>query len=130
MIMSANAAETRRIVETLYACGKALDVPGALAMMHDDIVVHEPPFLPYGGPYKGHDGFVNLFTLMGKEYLNLAKISVGYLVVEGDKAFAVIRCPAHSGGNVMLAEESIVRGDKVASMRIYYHDSASFKLRS
>jgi ketosteroid isomerase-like protein len=36
------------------------DLEGAIALLHPDVVVREPPGLPYGGEYRGRDAFREL----------------------------------------------------------------------
>lgn len=53
---SANVQVVTSFVESFLA----LDVDGALAHIHPDVVAYEPAGLPYGGEFRGRDGFLNL----------------------------------------------------------------------
>lgn len=50
----------------IIAAMQAGDLDGVLALIHPDIEVHEPESLPYGGTWRGRDGFTDLITtIMG-----------------------------------------------------------------
>lgn len=46
------------VVRALYAALSAGDVPGVVARLHPDVVVDEPPQLPWGGVTRGRDAYV------------------------------------------------------------------------
>lgn len=90
-------------------------------------MLHEPPFLPYGGVYVGHAGFTRAFGAV-VERLDLSRLKIERKVAQDDRVFAVVRIPAHAGGEVVLAEEWCVRDGKAVEIHIYFHDSASMPL--
>jgi hypothetical protein len=117
--------QSRAIVAALYEAAKAGDVEGVLAVMDDEVVVHEPEFLPYGGTYQGKQGFLDLFTKIVKVY-DMTAVQYDYLVADGDKVIGILRMPdLNTGQDVLLAEQSIVRDGKVVDMRIFFHDTQS-----
>lgn len=127
--MNANtavSAETRRIVESFYKAG---DMAGRFRLMDEKIVIHEPGFLPYGDDYHGHAGFTKLFGIV-TEYLEVARLVIDYFVVEGDRAIGVIRVPDKKGGEVVLAEESVVRNGKIVEMRIFFYNAGGIPLKN
>ena len=117
--------ETRRVVEALYACGNSGDMASALALVDPNVVLREPPFLPFRGTYSGTDGFIKGFTKVVESGVNLPQLRVRRLIVEGERAFGVLHVPVTSGGEVVFAEEFVVRSGKVVEITLYYHDPAS-----
>lgn len=115
------AAETRRVVETLYQCGKSGDLPGVLALLDENIVVIEPPFLSYAGRYEGRDNFLKLFALIQEKYFDDDKMEIDYIATDGAHAVVMLRAPGKRGEEVTLAEELLVRDGRVVEVRIYMH---------
>ena len=118
---------TRSVVEKLYAGAQQGDVAGLFALISADVVLREPPFLPYGGEYVGLDGFTKAIGFV-MEQMDLTRLEVNHLVVDGERAFAVVRIPVRSGGTALLAEEWRVRDGKVTEVRIFFHDAGSIRL--
>ncbi|MBV6761974.1 MULTISPECIES: nuclear transport factor 2 family protein [Rhodococcus] len=112
--------QTRTVVAGLYAAGSAGDVEGLLASLAEDVVVHEPAYLPWGGTYTGHEQFLGLFgTLVQK--IDLTKIVIEGMVAEGEKCFVTFHAPeVASGQDVYIAEQSTVRDGKVVELTIFY----------
>ena len=61
------------IGEGLIAGVKARDLESVLALMHPEVEVFEPASLPYGGTWKGRDGFAELL----QKIMGLADLSIG-----------------------------------------------------
>lgn len=123
--MSSSTEESRSVVEKMYAAGEAGDVDGMLACLSEDVVVHEPPFLPYGGDHRGRDGFVELFTTIDS-YLDMTRVVVDRLVADGPWVVAVMRIPdRRTGQEVLLCDELHVSGGIIDELRIYFHDAQS-----
>ena len=121
------AATTRRVVEELFECGKIADIEGIRALLDENVVVYEPPFLPYGGKYEGRDAFIELFALV-QEYFEDTKMTPQYIAVEGPHAVVINHIPGKRGEKVVLAEEMLVKGGKVVEVRIYVHQSPAVEL--
>ena len=126
--MSGNSAvteESRRVVLAMYAAAAKSDVQGLMSFMHEDIVVHEPPFLPYGGVQKGVTGFQNIFVGISP-YADPMKMKLDHMVADGERVFCVITIPdKKTGKHLMLAEESLVRDGKIVEIRVFYFDAGS-----
>lgn len=50
----------REAMEAFLTAFRSLDRDGQFSRMHPDVVISEPPALPYGGEWRGHDGWRNL----------------------------------------------------------------------
>src|SRR5262249_33204319 len=53
---------TRATLERMYEAAQAGDMTTLGSLMHPEVRVEEPPFLPYGGTYTGLDDFVGVFA--------------------------------------------------------------------
>ena len=116
---------SRQIVADMYAAAAKMDFESMLSYVADDLVLHEPAFLPYGDVYQGKQGMAGAIEKIAG-YLDVTKIEVRYLVADGDRVFGVVSVPdSRSGEYVLLAEESVIRDGKVAEMRIYFHEARS-----
>ena len=49
------------VMSTFTKVVPAYDNYGLRAILHEDVVVHEAPTLPYGGDHRGKDAFIRLF---------------------------------------------------------------------
>jgi ketosteroid isomerase-like protein len=126
--MSINIAlteENKRIVEGIYAAGARGDFQSVMACMDENIVVIEPPYLPYGGTYRGIAEFQKLMGLIN-EYADMSTVSLQYAVAEGDKVFVALQFKDRKTGKMLqLVEQSIVRDGKIVEMKIFYFDAGS-----
>lgn len=99
------------------------DLPALDAVLAEDIVVHEPGYLPYGGLYKSRDAFYGLVGEATK-YLDVANVVIDQVIVDGDHGLGMLRIPVLStGAHAVIAEQSTVRDGKIVEMRIYFHDT-------
>ncbi len=126
MTASTNLTEANRaVVENMYAAGINGDLPGLLSAMADDVVIHEPAFLPYGGTYVGRDAFVGMYAKLAK-VLDVSRIRLDYLVADGDRVIGVLRIPdLTTGEDIVFAEQSTLRDGKVVDFQIFFHDAQS-----
>lgn len=123
--MTSTTETSRAAVEKMYAAGTAGDIEGMLGLLAEDLVVHEPPFLPYGGDHHGHDGFLELFATINK-YLDMTQVKVDRLIADGPWVSAVMRIPDRATGkDVVLSDELHVDDGTITELRIYFHDAQS-----
>lgn len=112
---------SRAAVTRLYDAGLSGDLPGMLAALHDELVVYEPSFLPYGGVTRGPKAFAELFgTIM--RYLDFTTLRVDSMVAENDVVVAFLSAKTHSGAPLSIGERSRVQDGKVIEMQIFYHE--------
>lgn len=99
--LPATAAENRRIVQALYACFAARDIPGIIARLSPDIVWSEPanPFNPAAGERHGHAGFLEWATI-GQEAEEILALEPKRFVADGDLVAVVgfTRCRVRTTG--------------------------------
>lgn len=119
---------TRRLVTKLYDRLLAGNLEGFLACLADDVEVHEPGCLPYGGVYRGNDGVSRLFPLVA-QCLDVGAFRVDAIVADGDRAIGMLRTVVRSTGQpIEVAEESIVRDGKIARVRVFVFDPTLIKV--
>jgi ketosteroid isomerase-like protein len=112
-------------VRGLYQAAMSDALPALLALLDDDVVVNEPAFLPYGGIYRGKDGFGKLLEKIAKTY-DMTAIKFDDLMADGNQVFGILRMPdLRTGGDVLLAERSTIRDGRIVDMTIFFHDAQS-----
>jgi ketosteroid isomerase-like protein len=116
----------RALIQNLYdSVIERNDMDEFLSYLNDDLVVHEPPCLPYGGTYRGKDALLSVIPQIA-QIIDLSTIEVDYLVADGDRVIAVIRAAGvERGTHVHLAEESRILDGEVVEMRVYCFDHPS-----
>lgn len=100
------------------------DLEGAAALLHDELVIHEPPGLPYGGDYHGPAGFVELMGRINEAFEPSPAGPVEYLG-DGDPVLVrlVGRFASRATGQSVempIVELHYVRDGKIAELDIYY----------
>ncbi len=118
------------VVRSLYAALAVGDVPGVVARLDPDLVVDEPPALPYGGVSHGRDTFVEsiLGTMMG-----LAEVAITEATVTENDDGAVIgilagTLTARAGGETFpltMVEVHEVVGETTRKIDVYMKDPAA-----
>jgi len=117
-----STAETRATIERMYAAAQAGDLAAVSEVMHEQVVVHEPPFLPYGGTYTGLNEFTGVYA-EAAAVIDLAAVQVESLTVEDDRAFAVVTVPLVADATpISLVEHWTVAEGKITSGRIFWFD--------
>lgn len=113
---------SRQIVTTFYACIAAGNFDGVLACLHEDVEIHEPACLPYGGMYRGIEGAKRLFSEAPK-HLDISIFSIDAIVADGDRVVGMLRTAiVGTGEPLAVAEESIVRDGKIIRVRVFQFD--------
>jgi len=126
MSLAESAAErSRAVVMRMYDCAATQRYDEVFDVLGVDLVVNEPPFLPYGAAYRGHDGFREMIGHV-TQVLDVANMRVLRTIADGDRVIAILEMPDLATGKcVRLAEESLVRDGKVVETTLYYHDVQS-----
>jgi hypothetical protein len=110
----------------MYGAAMAGDTARLFGYFTGDVVVTEPPFLPYGGQHAGLAGFQALFGEIVK-YLDVGSIKLESIIADEEVAMAFMRIkPIKGGRDVQMAERLVIRDGKITEMRIYFHDFGGF----
>lgn len=124
--MTENATERNRaLVEGMYRAAAGGDPQSVFSLLHPDIVVNEPGFLPYGGTYRGLEEFGSLMQAV-LTLCDISGIEVDRIVADGANVIGVFEMPLHTGGRVRLAEESVFDDDgRIVEITVYFHEAGS-----
>lgn len=120
---ASRTAASQSLMERLYGSAIKGDFDDVLACLSEDLVVNEPPFLPYGRVYRGVDGFRELISNV-TQVLDVSKMIVDRYIAQDDRVIGIIRMPdLRTGEHILLAEESLIRDGKVVEILVYFHET-------
>ena len=118
----AMSTDNKRIVQDAYDGMRGGDVQAFLGALDDEIVVHEPDCLPYGGVTRGLREFLAVLPKAGA-VLDASKLEVEELVADGDSVVAIIRIGVRGGpDDVRLAEHWRLCDGKAVELRVFWFD--------
>jgi hypothetical protein len=108
----------------IEALGAALagDAGPLTDCLHPDLVVHEPPYLPYGGEYTGPDDFLNLLA-EATQFIDATSVEMLDVIADGDRV--VLLMSARIIGHpepVQITEHWVLKGDKVIDVRVFWYN--------
>jgi ketosteroid isomerase-like protein len=124
------SSENIRVVERFEHAFVRGDMDEVLSLLHEDIVVHEAPSLPYAGDHRGHDGFLKLAEAFNRVWemtspLDLTVLDAGETAVVVLVRYDVV---ARATGNALTldhVEIYTVRDGKISDLDVYYRDTAA-----
>jgi uncharacterized protein len=121
--MTASTTETTRAaLERMYAAAQGADMATLASLMHPQVRVDEPSFLPYGGTYTGLDEFAAVFTEAAK-VLDMPKLCIHSITAEDENAFAMVTVPlVNSAQTISIVEHWTVADGLITTGRIYWFD--------
>jgi ketosteroid isomerase-like protein len=116
------------LVRTLYARAGSGDWDGAEELLSPDLVIHEPPSLPFGGDWTGRDALRRLFArVMG--IWESPQVEIESIVGDDVHVVALLRftMTSKAKGRTFtqpVAEVSVIEDGVIREMRIHYFDTA------
>lgn len=81
----------------IYRSMQERDVEGFTALVHPDIEVRQPAFLPYGGTHRGIDGLLAMFRDVLK-LVDVRRLQIVSLVAEDEHVWAEFVVQTRIGG--------------------------------
>ena len=120
---SKQTEQTRRVVSAIHNAAVSRDLEEERLLFSPDLIIEEPPYLPYGGVYHGHEGFLQVATLAA-QYVDFSSLALESLTVEGNLAFVVLKVKLWSGADVIATEEWRIEGGVAVHLRISWFDAA------
>lgn len=98
-------------------------------LLHRDVVVFEPDSLPYGGEWRGHDGFERLLSAMQETWSSISAQDAHY-VVDGETVIVLVTMVAEAAGTKRIARNAIselvrFRDGLISEVRPFYWDTAA-----
>jgi hypothetical protein len=118
--------QTRRVVRAIHSASASGDIDKERQLFSPDLVIEEPPYLPYGGTYHGYDGFMRLASQAVK-FVDFSSLRLESLTVERNLGFAVVRVRSLSGTEIIATEEWQVEQGLAVRCRISWFDAAPAK---
>jgi ketosteroid isomerase-like protein len=118
-----NVERAKSFYEALFARNWAV----VNEILSPDVVVHEPAGLPYGGEYRGHDGFKRLMKSLPEYWSAVGPADIGYTAA-GDVVHmetTLVATARATGREVRLPfiESWTFRDGRMVSAIIYYSDT-------
>jgi hypothetical protein len=124
--MSTDTERLQRFVELMNS-GRYDDARG---MLSDDVVIREPPAIPYGGEFKGLAGFDEFRRVFGGTWKSWTDGPIWYAENEGTVAkLNVITAVSRATGktySTLLAEFFTFADGKLVEVEVFYQDLPGF----
>lgn len=112
----------REIITQFYGMLAARNFAGVQALFDEDIEIHEPACLPYGGVYRGIAGAQKLFGKV-PQYIDISTFRIEAIVADGDRVIGLFDGTIlRTGVRVAIAEESLIRDGKIVRVRVFLFD--------
>jgi ketosteroid isomerase-like protein len=123
---TATSGTAAAIVRQFYELLGAGKFEEASQFLHEDLVVHESPALPYGGDYHGKAGFAELGARLTEGFDAAPTGAVDYIDA-GDKV--IVRIPSRftwraTGQSVEMnvVEVATLQNGQIVDLDVYYKD--------
>ena len=113
-----NAEANKQLVVGAIESAMAGDMEGFTDSLHPEVEVHEPDYLPYGGVYRGKEGFMELF---GKATAVLDFPTLKVESATGDEAILLMTCKLLSNGEERhITEHWEIEDGLVKRVRVFW----------
>ncbi len=118
-----------QMVQALYADLMQGNLSKMLALIDEHTTIYAPESLPYGGRYKGRDGYIALMTAANKTWESL-RIIPGMVVASGEVVVVTGECigkAAAATGVIHLPYVHLWRmpGGLITEIWMYFWDTAA-----
>jgi quinol monooxygenase YgiN len=110
-------------VRAIHSASASGDLEKEKNLFSKNLVIEEPPYLPYGGTFHGYEGFLQL-AARAIQFVDFSSLVLESLTVEGNLAFAVIRVRLLSGTEVIATEQWRVENGLATYCRISWFDAS------
>jgi ketosteroid isomerase-like protein len=124
------SSENLTVVEQFERAFVRGDMDEVLALLDEDIVVHEAASLPYGGDHHGHDGFLTLAETFNGVWEMTSPLDLTFLDAGDTTVVVLVRYDvvARATGRPLTldhVEIYTVRDGRIADLEVYYRDTAA-----
>ena len=114
--------DATELVKGAYAAIAKGDIKGFFGVFDENMEVHEPACLPYGGSFKGTREVMGMFGNAGP-YLDSAKMVVEKVFGDGEDVAAVLRIPLRDGSaEALILEHWRFEHGKAVELRVFWSD--------
>jgi uncharacterized protein len=112
------------VMRTVYERVAAGNIPGVLALMADDVVVTQAASLPFGGTWRGRQGFIDMATRIVGAWPGFAVEPLAFLS-DGRERVVVWARLKGQGLDMEMMEMWVVRSGLVTACQPFYFDTAA-----
>jgi ketosteroid isomerase-like protein len=117
---TSKAEANRQLVVGAIEAAMAGDMEGFTDSLHPEVEVHEPDYLPYGGVYRGKDGFMELFG-KATAVLDFPTMAVESATGGEDRAILLMTCKLLSNGEERhITEHWEIEDGLVKRVRVFW----------
>lgn len=117
-----HAAGNRAATLAIYRSMKERDVDGFTALVHPDIEVRQPGFLPYGGTHRGIDGMLAMFREVLK-LVDVRGLRITSLVAEDEHVWAEFVVQSRVGAvDLTVAEHWTFDDGRARTLDVWFQD--------
>ena len=125
--MDTQEKQNVRIVKKLYEEAAAGNKEKCKEYFHPDVMIYEAPSMPYGGSWRGFDGWLRLLDEELKAYDDMSYMVEEYMA-GGDWVAVLIHWTVRGKKTGKIAsfpatELFRLRDGKVIEMRMFYYDT-------
>ena len=114
--------DNREIMRKFYDHMANANIVGILSSFHDEVEIHEPDCLPYGGVYRGIDGVKKLLS-QASQHLDSRVFNVEAIMVDGDRVVSILHTATRGSRTpIHVAEEAIIRDGRIYRVRVFLFD--------
>lgn len=122
-------ADNLAVIEAFSQAALSGDLEKLRTLLHPDFEVHEAASLPYGGVYRGLDGFLEMFAGMQAAWGGPEISQIGVIGERTGNQFALhmqVKGTAASGESITseVFERWVVRDGMIAQIHPFYWDTA------
>jgi ketosteroid isomerase-like protein len=121
--MPITAEQTKDLVEGAVEAAAAGDIEPFFSILHPEVEVHEPGYLPYGGHHRGRDAITRVFADAAK-VVDFSSLRVNSVIAD-ERHAAVLETVRllESQKEITLSEHWVLDGDGlVREIRVFWSD--------
>jgi uncharacterized protein len=112
----------REFMRKFYEHMATANIAGILSSFHDEVEIHEPDCLPYGGVYRGIDGVKKLLSNASK-HLDSRVFDVEVMLADGDRVISILHTATRgSRTRIHVAEDATIRDGKIHRVHVFLFD--------
>lgn len=115
--------KNREIIRQVYEAAAIGDMNAVVSALHEDFEEMVPPILPWGGIHRGVTDFIKVLPMVAKA-IDFPSLRLVSLSADGDRVAALCTGNSTAGEELWICEHWKLRDGKVASMMVFYHDTA------
>jgi uncharacterized protein len=118
--MSTVAQSNRDLVVGAFEAAQAGRMDEFLGALHPDVEVHEPPYLSYGGTYRGRDGFLDLFG-KATQILDFGTLKLVSATADEERTVMLMTCDLVSNSEERyITEHWRVEDGLIREVRVFW----------